>query len=257
VKLDVIIPFHGQFNLLLRCLRALSIAPKINGFLYLVDDDSPSQDLKAVRQIIDSLNLPIRWISLNNRSGFVKAINIAWLKCEGAVSVILNSDTIPSPELLPMLSQAIEQNNSVAAVGPTSDNQADLYQFRLKNDQYRSISVLPQKVMVSQIPYLTGMCLAVRRYAIEGLLFDPIYSPGYFEDLDLSCRLRTKGWKLAVLENCQIHHMGRGTFETYPTLDSLLLRNFCIFSNRWAHIPEHSDLNLRLHRLNRVQEFVR
>jgi GT2 family glycosyltransferase len=73
-----------------------------------------------------------------------------------------------------------------------------------------------------------------------------VFSPGYFEDLDLSCRLRMAGWRLAIVENCRIHHQGRATFQLDPDLPSIISRNYETFAGRWSHLPEHDDLVSKL-----------
>lgn len=253
MKTDVIIPFYGRANLVCRCLKALS-ASSIDGILYLVDDGSPLDDSKLVRQRIDLLPLPIQWIRLRRKSGFVDAVNLAWTQCENDVSVILNSDTVPVPGLLQILATILECCRGIAAVAPTSDNPADLYQYRPITSSGPVNSTYLDTTAISQTPYLTGMCLAVRRNAIDKeYLFDPVFSPGYFEDLDLSCRLRIRGWFLAIFERCRIHHAGQSTFRSESDLDVLFVRNYTVFSKRWGHFPHHRELDTLLRSVRTVR----
>lgn len=247
MKIDVIVPFHGRSNLLLQCLERLAAGSGIRGRVYVVDDASPRDEAQRAMRRAGSLPLPVEWLSLSRRSGFVEAVNTAWRRAQQPVTVILNNDTLPTPDLLGKLNGVLESCEGIAAAAPTSDNPTDLYQYRasvrhvaLDRRQPRGF----QKLILA--PYLTAMCLAVRREAVEGLLFDPIYSPGYFEDLDLCCRLRARGWRLAILEECRVSHIGRATFGADPNLPFLINRNYAKFSERWAHVPEHRELDLLL-----------
>jgi GT2 family glycosyltransferase len=216
----------------------LSAAPHLHGSVFLVDDASSVAERQLVRSAVAALPLPIQWISLPQRRGFVGAVNAAWPRCASAVSVILNSDTVPSADLLPKLLAALDRDLDIGAIAPASDSRLDLYQYRPAEGRGAEITC---------VPYLTAMCLMIRRRAVAGPVFDPVFSPGYFEDLDLCCRLRAGGWRLAVLESRRIHHTGRATFGLDPELGAVLTRNYATFAARWSHLPEHSDLAARLH----------
>jgi len=177
---------------------------------------------------------------LKKRVGFVGAVNHAWSKCTAEITVILNSDTIPGPHLVDNLMAVLKNDKCIAAIGPTSDNPKDLF-------QYRVVLMNGFSLHYSFTDYLTGMCLAIRRSAVPGqLLFDLTYAPGYFEDLDLCCRLKQNGWKLAILESERIHHEGAATFGEEPSLEDVLQNNYSRFSSKWGHLPEHHKLDLLL-----------
>lgn len=250
MKVDVIIPFHGRTDLLAQCLKALSVGTDIQGRVYLVDDASPPEESERAARDAEALPLPIEFVSLRRRSGFVEAVNAGWQRGQQPVSIILNSDTLPPPDLLPKLSGVLERCGAVAAVAPTSDNPRDLYQYRPSEADAAGASRRGVFWKMSLAPYLTAMCLAVRRDAVEGSLFDSIYSPGYFEDLDLCCRLRTRGWQLAISEECRVRHIGRATFGAEPDLPVLLNRNYARFSERWSHLSEHRELDWLLRSVN-------
>jgi GT2 family glycosyltransferase len=157
------------------------------------------------------------------------------------VGIVLNNDTAPTQPMLAQLAHSLALDGSLGAVAPSSDNPADLYQYRAA-----PTNLSGERPRLTHVPYLTAMCLAVRRRALSGPLFDEVFSPGYFEDLDLSCQLRARGWHLAVLENARIHHTGRATFGSDPALTALISRNYSVFRARWGHAPDHAELDSRL-----------
>jgi GT2 family glycosyltransferase len=238
---DVIIPFHGRADLMRRCLATFADRSVFRGRLLLVDDGSPPADARAVRAIADRLPLPIEWIATAQRHGFVRAVNAAFARCRHDVGIVLNNDTAPTQAMLAQLAHSLALHSSLGAVAPASDNPADLYQYRAAPPQQSG-----DRPRLTLVPYLTAMCLAVRRRALGGPLFDEVFSPGYFEDLDLSCQLRARGWQLAVLENARIHHAGRATFGSDPALATLIARNYGVFQARWGRAPDHAELDARL-----------
>ena len=214
---EIIIPFHGRLDLLRRCLNALGNKHTI----ILVDDCSP-----------EAIELPV--LRLKQRTGFVGAVNYAWTRCTKDVVIVLNSDTLPGPNLINKLIAVLKHDKSIAAVAPASDNRQDLF-------QYRECTSAPGTYSFTS--YLTAACLAIRREAIKTKqLFDPAYAPGYFEDLDLCCRLKQDGWKLAILESERIHHEGAATFGCEPQLENILQNNYSRFSNQWGYLSEHNNL---------------
>jgi GT2 family glycosyltransferase len=240
MRTDVILPFHNGAGAVARCLAALSSSSRQTNII-LVNDGSTFLESERIRRVAAELLFPVSWVNLQRRGGFVNAVNAAWNSCDSPTAVVLNSDTVPPADLIRQLVDVLERDPQVAAVAPISDNPLDLYQHRR-----RAVGPTHHTRMISSVPYLTAMCVALRRSAIGGQVFDPAFSPGYFEDLDLSCRLRTAGWQLRVADNCRIHHRGRGTFASDPNLARILARNFARFSARWSHLPEHEDLVLRL-----------
>lgn len=246
---DVVIPFHGRVDLLLSCLRAIAAGGAHSlGIFLLVDDGSPADQARQAMRECLALPLRIRWLTLPERSGFVRAVNVGWAATSANATIILNSDTVVSASVLSGLCRALDNNEDVAAVAPGSTNPADLYQYRTwftpKANDSRTLTFAP---------YLTAMCIALRREAIQGPPFDEAYSPGYFEDLDLCCRLRVLGWKLGIAEWLTVQHTGRATFASHPELVRILARNYALFASRWGGISEHGELVQLLDRVSKIQ----
>ena len=73
--------------------------------------------------------------------------------------------------------------------------------------------------------------------ALGGL--DPMYSPGYGEDLDLSYRAWKRGWRVAYEPASVVHHARGGTFPSVYTREALrriTLRNRLLFM--WANVGD-------------------
>ena len=231
--LDVIIPFHGRTDLLRRCTGVLAIGAVRLAKLLLVDDGSPRPPSPEVVRAIEQLGLPVQWLKISKRCGFVGAVNHAWTRCQADAVLLLNNDTIITDDTLLKISEALALDPDLGAVAPCSDNPADLFQYR----------ACESRLGLTEARYLTAACLAVRRAAVRTpWFFDPVYSPGYFEDLDLSCRLRADGWKMAILETCRMHHGGSQTFRHDPLRQKYIARNRATFSGRWGGLNDHGVL---------------
>ncbi len=67
---------------------------------------------------------------------------------------------------------------------------------------------------------LTGFALLLSRSAIRdvgnnGVIFDELFSPGYFEDDDLGIRLARAGYRQYICKNSLIYHNGGSGFESH------------------------------------------
>jgi GT2 family glycosyltransferase len=93
------------------------------------------------------------------------------------------------------------------------------------------------------------MCLAIdRQLFVDVGIFDDIYEHGYFEDLDLCCQIREKGYKLAIVEDCFVFHYGHATYRHKSTEEKhrIIWNNFAIFNSKWGHISGHDELLLKM-----------
>lgn len=253
MTLDILIPYHGNIPLLQQCLDPLLRSSAYTGLcacakptIYLIDDGSP----KSLDVSFGTGAIPVKRLRLNERSGFVAAVNHGWSLSSGDIVIVLNSDTIPDAELPGRLAAVFEKEAQIAAAGPVSDNPRDLFQYEPWTRRHQAADAADQGAEAAEaLPYiftdyLTGMCMAVRRAAIkESWLFDPSFSPGYFEDLDLCCKLRHRGWKLAIVPGAYVRHGGAATFGNAPDVQAIRMNNYSKFSARWGHLPEHATLD--------------
>jgi GT2 family glycosyltransferase len=79
-----------------------------------------------------------------------------------------------------------------------------------------------------------GGCAAFRRtYFAELNGFDPLFRPGYFEDVDLSYRAWMRGWRIIFEPNSVIYHREGATLQDRSRetrFRTLLARNQVLFT---------------------------
>jgi len=257
--IDIVIPFYNQSAKLRACLRSLdaSVSGAVN--IFVVDDASHTEEREAVDTVISAMKGSVHVLSHTTNRGFRDAVSTGIAAGHGAHVILLNSDTIVTPGFAELLVDVMRQSPQVAAVGPVSNTNADLFQFR---EGFPAGNVeLPELLravmefakqrrtahagQVSESDYLTGMCLALDRAAADGAgWFGTDYFHGYFEDLDLCCRLRSAGRQLAIREDCFVYHAGHASYAAAERtwLVPALMNNYRLFSARWGHMPGHEDL---------------
>jgi GT2 family glycosyltransferase len=226
-----------------------------------VDDGSAAEHRSRVAEVVAGLDRDARVLSHETNQGFKEAILTA-MRCSTARYVLLlNDDTIPTADFDLKLLAVMRGDPRTRAVGPVSNHPTDLFQYR---PQLRSIAsdgeLDPVRLAArflerqrehgtTEAPFLTGMCLLLDREAFEQAgYFDGAYEHGYFEDLELCCRMRAMGHRLQVCEDCFVYHVGHESYKHKATEEKhrIIMRNFGIYEANWSHLPEHQELLRRM-----------
>jgi GT2 family glycosyltransferase len=259
--LDIVIPSYNNSRVLSRCLQALeTVAPRRHR-LIVVDDGSDSEHRARVAEAVSGLNREAQLLAHDANKGFKEAILTAMRLSEAQYVLLLNDDTIPTMDFDLKLLEILQADDDTRAAGPVSNHPTDLFQFR---PELRSITIDesadPHPLVVqfeerrlgqgtTEVPFVTGMCLMLDRetFARAGY-FDGAYEHGYFEDLELCCRLRGMGYRLMVHEECFVYHVGHETYKRKATEENhrIIWRNFKIYETNWSHLPEHQELLRRM-----------
>ena len=264
VAADLILPYWNREELVRQCLRSLVAAGVGDRRVVVVDDGSSPQQRASVDRELARLPLRAQVVTHDTNRGYKEAIHSGVEVCSAPYLVLLNSDSILTPGFVEALVGVMEDRPEVAAVAPVSNHPTDLFQFRkelyldprdprdaarLLRDVFGlTLRAKKRRPRVTTAPYLTGMCLALRRELFKELGgFGAHYLHGYFEDMALSCRLRDLGHTLAIREDCFVYHQGHGTYRDKPSEEKqrIIHHNFAIFARDWGHLPEHPSL-LRL-----------
>lgn len=88
-----------------------------------------------------------------------------------------------------------------------------------------------------EVDYISGCAIMVSRKAVGkvGWLFDPIYSPIYYEEVDFCTRARKGGYKIAYDPGLVAYHKVSQTAGTGRKASFYMAKNRMIFMRR--HIP--------------------
>lgn len=261
--IDIIIPFFNKSGLTIRCISSVIQASALGCRIVLVDDGSEEAESNKVHQFIRRTGWPHIFIRKQQNEGYKETIRTGIKKCTGQYVILLNNDTLLPPRFDESLVQVLKAHPNIKGSAPVSNHPTDLFQFRenlysISFNEFRTPAEIQAAfdqrypaatAELTLSPYLTGMCLALERAVFEELgIFDDFYRHGYFEDLDLCCRIRHKGYQLAIVENCFVYHQAHATYsqKSQEEKHAIIFHNFKIFSERWGHLAEHQDLLLKM-----------
>ena len=209
-----------------------ALGPWAHGTIWLVDNSCDAHEAQALRQMA-ALRPEARVLVAPENLGFGRGCNLAYAMSQAEYFLLLNPDARIAQEDLRKLLEALQQDRSLGAVSPaTYWNTEKTFVLPYPSSQtprYHALQVMAswvpavtrrvaehqvlrtQKHMAQTRPLntdmLAGAVLLLRRSAVEaaGGLFEPGYFM-FFEDADLSIRLRRAGFGLALLPSAQAVH---------------------------------------------------
>jgi GT2 family glycosyltransferase len=225
--------------LLISCLESIKANVAGCRFEVLLVLNEPTYRLQAAL----AMNVHgVRTWRFGSNLGFGGAVNVAAAEARGKYIVLLNDDSLVESNWLESLVETAERRQC-GAVGSTILNLDGTLQEAgsvLWSDG--STAAVGDGGPVGHwdferpVDYCSGASLLVRRSAWEQLHgFDESYYPAYYEDVDLSLRLKQNGWEVWYQPISRIRHV-----RSASTVSSL--RNFLSERNREVFVERWVDL---------------
>lgn len=207
-----------------------------HGLVHVVDNSEDEEEARALREAL--AHWPeVRLHVLARNVGFGAGCNAAWAASDAPFVLLLNPDAQITAEAALQLAQVLRAQPELAAVSPRTwwdgpggwvlpcpTPQEPFARWRRAvasrrdtagwaDEQVATTRRLMAATDTVEVEMLAGAVLMLRRSAVESLgcsfgLFDSAFFM-YFEDADLSARLRKAGWKLAVVPTVDAVHAWR------------------------------------------------
>lgn len=242
MKTDIVMVSFGMAQDVIDCLAALGAWPY--GTIWIVNNSAhepgSSKDNALLEGVVKGRS-DVVVLTADENLGFGRGCNLAFAHSRAEAVLLLNPDARIEVQGLLELMTFLEKSPRCGAVAPAmywNDSQSFLippcvdqtplaslslalstrwawwasWQARRALGRMRSLS---DPLSVSFVRFVSGAVLLVRRVAAQmaatrsgldaGALFDPEYFM-FFEDSDLSVRLRSAGWVLAVHSGIKATH---------------------------------------------------
>lgn len=212
-----------------------------NAEIIIVDNGSqqnPSEDFLAIYNGIKIILNPSNF-------GFSAGCNIGAKEASGDYLFFLNSDTEITPGLLEELLDTFSIDQQTGIVSPVVysyfDKQSVEYagytrihpitgRSRIIKVKHQT-SQLQLKLKQTYFAYGAAMMIPRKVYEEVGGLHEAYFA--YYEELDLSNRIKEKGYKIYCNTEVSVYHKGSmSTAKNYPFKTFLLTRNRMLFMKR-------------------------
>ncbi len=227
----VVVSFNSRHCLpeCVRSLRSESVADVV-----VVDNASSDGSVEAMLASDPDVTVVATGANLGYGSGANRGVEVA----AGDHLLLLNPDTVVEPGTVKALSEALDRDPGLAAVGPRIEN--------VDGTLYPSVRSFPDLWVAGghaflglvwpanpftrryrmldwdhgraapDVDWVSGACMLVRRSAFEVVGgFDEAYFM-YVEDVDLCWRLGRAGWRIGYEPSGRVVHTLGGSSRTMP-----------------------------------------
>ncbi|MHB8170358.1 MAG: glycosyltransferase [Thermincolia bacterium] len=234
---SIIIVAHNQLAYTQRCVDSIRRHTVIPYELVLVDNGSDDGTLEYF------LNQEAVVLHNDHNESFARAANLGIHGARGDVLVILNNDTVVTPNWLGNMIKCLESGPDVGLVGPVS-NYSHANPFcgapnsaGPEMEEFARNHNVPDPGKWFDVPtFLPGFCLAMtsRVFYQVGYL-DEQFTTGIFEDYDYSMKVKKAGYRLVCAGDTFIFHEGSVTLMAKQiNTVSLSKENEKLFLRKWA-----------------------
>lgn len=248
---SIIIPVFNKVEYTFQCLRSLLREIDFARTEVIIVNNA---SMDATAQLLARFRGLVTVINNTENQGFVDACNQGAAAARGKHLVFLNNDTVVLPGWLHHLTETIEGNAQIGAVGslflyPNGQVQeagagvwqngaAFHYGWGGSEDDRRYN-------FAREVDYCSGASLLIRRELFEQLGgFDGRYAPAYYEDVDLCFGVRSLDYKVVYQPMSRIIHYegataGRDTANCYKRYQAI---NRAKFVEKWQRTLERENL---------------
>lgn len=214
------------------CIRSIKLTCAPGSYEIVVTDNASTDSVRDyLMEVSDDMTL----VLCDENLGFPAGCNccIQYSSPDNDV-FLLNNDTRMTHNALFWLRYGLYSGEDVGAAGCMGSSAGNYQEISLKTDKISDIvSFAVNNNVYMENPYeersrLCGFAMLIRGRVLDELGgLDEAFSPGYYEDDDLSVRISGAGYRQLVVHNSFIYHKGSDNFskKTSGELNLLMLRN--------------------------------
>lgn len=253
MKIDIIIPNYNGADLINQNLpKVIAALSQYDGKIIIVDDASTIDERERLESIVSKVNKnghQVILIQKSRNSGFSSTINVGVENSTAEFVVLLNSDVNPKSDFLKSPLELLSDDENLFGVGCMDESvEGAKTVFRGRGLAHWSKGFLHHsrgEVNQSDTFWISGGSCIIRRELLNKFGgMDTIYSPFYWEDIDLSYRAQKAGYKilfdpLSIVE----HRHSEGAIKKHYTssrVTTISYRNQFIFV--WKNITSRKLL---------------
>jgi len=235
MKISVIIPVYKNIELFMGMMR--------NNWKYIKDEEVIVVDDRSLENLKEILNKEFKEITVlvNEKNiGFSKTVNKGIFHSHGEYIMLLNSDVKLIDNSYKNALSEFEKNNDLFALSfiqiERDGRLVGKNEIYFEKGFYYHRSVTDNKV--GENGWAEGgsaLFFADKLKQLKG--FDEIFSPFYWEDIDLSYRAKRMGWKVLFYPAVKVEHHHESTIAKYHKSESvsvIALRNQFLFT--WKNL---------------------
>lgn len=257
-KTSIIILTYNNLKYNIICLDSIRKYTDADSYeIIVVDNNSTDGTREWLKKQSD-----IKLILNDENIGFPKGCNMGIETAEKDNDILfLNNDTKVTPRWLSNLKTCLYSNDKIGAAGSITNNCSNYQSIDIPYKNMEELIEFADKNNISaaekweQKTRLVAFCMLVKRKVINLIgAFDERFSPGNFEDDDLSMRIIEANYKLMVCHDSFIHHFGSASFNNDNSkFTTLLEENVQKFQEKW-HFNSNYESIIKFDVINCINE---
>lgn len=223
-QVDIVICVHNALGDVSRCLESVIEFTSAPFKIIIVDDGSAVETKEYLDAfVLNHKGIDVSLLRNEHAKGYTFAANQGMRTANSDYVVLLNSDTIVSPEWLDRMIACATSNHKIGIVGPLSNTASWQSIPEVESNGDWADNLLPEGISIKRMAelvasnsvnlrplmsFLNGFCLLIKRDLINEVgFFDEVnFAEGYGEENDFCLRARGLGWLLAVADDVYVYH---------------------------------------------------
>ena len=238
---SIIMLTFNNLRYTVECIESIKKHNILNNYEIIVIDNKSIDDTPAWLKV----QTDIKYILNNENKGFPAGCNQGIHLAKEANDIfLLNNDTVIMPNSIFNLRMGLYSEEKIAAVSSVSNSApAQTIQDKFENvPQYFNYSLKNNITNHDHYDYrlkLNGFALFLKRTILNKVgLLDELFTPGNYEDDDISFRIIKSGYKNILCKDSFIYHYGNTSFRKNPeSFHHLLITNNKKFQDKWKFDP--------------------
>jgi len=252
--ISIVIPSMNKLYYTRRCLESLLATEGVEFEYVLVDNgstDGTAEYLLEFRRVAAARQIPVT-VVLNDRNvGACTARNQAIGLARGTEIAFLDNDIVlRDRRWLLVLHETLYADERTAVVTPKL-----LFPFPPYAIEHAGMAIspaglvgylgrgedreLPEYNIRREIQGSASACILVKRAVLDEVgLFDEIFNPVQYEDLDLLYRMKARGYRVIYEPAAEMYHFENVTTDNSPQINFKYqtIKNGMEFKRRWRHL---------------------
>jgi len=242
-KVSIILVTYNNLELTKKCLESME---KFNYYknceIIVVDNMSQEDNTREFLLAYEKRHSNVKIILNDKNGGFSYGNNIGIQAADGEYIILLNNDTIVTPNWIERIIEHFKQDNKIGMVGPRTNNIGNEAKIDTSYENIEEMVEFSEKLykknrakQYTDIRVLAFFCVAIKREVIDTVgLLDESFGIGMFEDDDYCERVKQAGFRLVCADDVFIHHHLGATFDKEPSewKQNLFKKNKALYESK-------------------------
>ena len=211
--------------------------------IIIINNNSKDETIEVVQRIKEAYKgiIEIVLVNMKENMGYSIGVNIGLSKATGKIITVLNNDLIFPKDWFNGLALALDSDSSLGVAVPYLSYASGVQNVEVKLNSLQKIQEFAYKFTKEHkgsISYSTraiGACLTMKREVIDLIGgCDFWFGLGMYDDDDWCLRIRVSGYKMAVIGDSFVYHIGNATIANNgESVTAAILSNCKKFMKKW------------------------